>query len=107
MSNIAEIEVLPPLVGKIGLKGRNLLSINDLTNEQILDLFELGHLLEPWNRSVVNLLPGKVLATLFFQPSTRTRLSFETAMHRLGARSSPRRLRSSPPRQPKRRVLTT
>ena len=49
MGGIAEIEVLPPLVGKIGLKGRNLLSINDLTNEQILDLFELGHLLETRN----------------------------------------------------------
>ena len=42
MSNIAEIEVLPPLVGKIGLKGRNLLSINDLTDEQIYGLFAFG-----------------------------------------------------------------
>jgi aspartate carbamoyltransferase catalytic subunit len=84
MTDKTEIEEFASLVGGIGLKGSNLLSINDLTDEQILDLFELGRRLEPWNRSVVNLLPGKVLATLFFQPSTRTRLSFETAMHRLG-----------------------
>jgi len=84
MTNDSEIEAFAPLVGGIGLKGQNLLSINDLTDEQIMDLFELGRRLEPWNRSAVNLLPGKVLATLFFQPSTRTRLSFETAMHRLG-----------------------
>ena len=84
MSANADIENLIPFVEKIGLGGRNLLSVNDLTNSQILDLFELGHRLEPWNRSRVELLPGSVLATLFFQPSTRTRLSFETAMHRLG-----------------------
>jgi aspartate carbamoyltransferase catalytic subunit len=84
MSASADIEGLIPLVETIGLGGRNLLSINDLTNSQILDLFELGRRLEPWNRSRIELLPGKVLATLFFQPSTRTRLSFETAMHRLG-----------------------
>lgn len=33
---------------------------------------------------MINLLPGNVMSTLFFQPSTRTRMSFETAMHRLG-----------------------
>ncbi len=80
----AEIETLTPLVDQVGLKGHHLLSINDLSDEQIRALFSLGQRLEAWNRSAINLLPGKVLATLFFQPSTRTRLSFETAMHRLG-----------------------
>ena len=84
MTCTAELATLEPLVAKIDIEGHNLLSINDLTNDQILGLFELGRRLEPWNRSSVNLLQGKVLATLFFQPSTRTRLSFETAMHRLG-----------------------
>jgi len=84
MRDTAQAEALAPLVEKIGIKGKSLLSINDLTNKQILDLFELGRDLEGWNRSAVNLLPGKVLAALFFQPSTRTRMSFETAMLRLG-----------------------
>jgi aspartate carbamoyltransferase catalytic subunit len=84
MREPAQLETFGPLVEKIEIKGRNLLSINDLSDTQILDLFELGRRLEPWNRSVIDLLPGRVLATLFFQPSTRTRLSFETAMHRLG-----------------------
>jgi aspartate carbamoyltransferase catalytic subunit len=84
MTEPSQFETFGPLVEKIEIKGQNLLSINDLSNSQILDLFELGRRLEPWNRSVINLLPGRVLATLFFQPSTRTRLSFETAMHRLG-----------------------
>ena len=84
MTAPAALTTLEPLVAKIGIEGHDLLSINDLTNDQILGLFELGRQLEPWNRSCINLLQGKVLATLFFQPSTRTRLSFETAMHRLG-----------------------
>ena len=68
----------------VDLKGCNFLSINDINNQQIYALFSLAHHLETWNRSMVNILPGSVMATLFFQPSTRTRLSFETAMHRLG-----------------------
>jgi aspartate carbamoyltransferase catalytic subunit len=84
MKDTPQLEAFATLADKIGMADHNLLSINDLSNAQILDLFELGRRLEPWNRSAVNLLPGKVLATLFFQPSTRTRLSFETAMHRLG-----------------------
>lgn len=84
MEHSIDVGSVRPLVDKIAIGGRSLLSINDLTNPQILDLFELGRKLEPWNRSVVHLLDGKVLAALFFQPSTRTRMSFETAMHRLG-----------------------
>ena len=84
MTKIDEVETLNSLVHKIGIRGQSLLSINDVSNDQILDLFELGSILEVWNRSAIDLLPGTVLAALFFQPSTRTRMSFETAMHRLG-----------------------
>ncbi|HUV26833.1 MAG TPA: hypothetical protein VMW34_05640 [Anaerolineales bacterium] len=79
-----KIRTIEALVGEIGFEGESLLSINDLTNDQIYGLFELARTLEPWNRSKMDLLPGKVMSTLFFQPSTRTRMSFETAMHRLG-----------------------
>jgi len=72
------------LVERIGFVGKSLHSINDLSNEQIYGLFELARALEPWHRSSVDLLRGNVMVTLFFQPSTRTRMSFETAMHRLG-----------------------
>lgn len=78
------IKTLNALVKSIGFEGKSLLSINDLSNDQIYGLFELGKALEPWNRSRIDFAYGKVLATLFFQPSTRTRLSFETAMIRLG-----------------------
>lgn len=79
-----KIKTIQSMARKIGFEGRNLLSINDLTNEQIYGLFELARVLEPWNRSKIDLLPGNVMAALFFQPSTRTRMSFEAAMHRLG-----------------------
>jgi aspartate carbamoyltransferase catalytic subunit len=79
-----KIKTIESLVGEIGFAGESLLSINDLTNDQIYGLFQLAQTLEPWNRSRIDLLPGKVMSTLFFQPSTRTRMSFETAMHRLG-----------------------
>ena len=79
-----KIKTIKSLVSEIGFKGRSLLSINDLTNDQIYGLFQLASVLEPWNRSKIDLLPGNVMSTLFFQPSTRTRMSFETAMHRLG-----------------------
>ena len=79
-----EIKTVRSLVKDIDFEGKSLLSINDLTNDQIYGLFELARALEPWNRSVVPLLAGNVMAALFFQPSTRTRMSFETAMYRLG-----------------------
>lgn len=84
MESANKIKTIESLVSEIGFVGRSLLSINDLTDDQIYGLFNLARVLEPWNRSKIDLLPGNVMSTLFFQPSTRTRMSFETAMHRLG-----------------------
>ena len=58
-------------------------TIADLSKEKIMYLLEMAQEFEKYpNRE---LLKGKVVATLFFEPSTRTRLSFETAANRLGA----------------------
>ncbi len=84
MSESSRIKTIKSAVKGIGFQGRSLQSINDLTNDQIFGMFELSKMMEPWCRSMINLLPGQVMVTLFFQPSTRTRMSFETAMHRLG-----------------------
>lgn len=63
---------------------RSLVNIAALSREKILYLLEMAREFEKNpNRK---LLDGKVVATLFFEPSTRTRLSFETAANRLGAR---------------------
>jgi aspartate carbamoyltransferase catalytic subunit len=80
----SQIRTIRSLVHEIHFEGCSLLSINDLTNDQIYGLFELARVLEPWNRSMIPLVAGSVMSTLFFQPSTRTRMSFETAMYRLG-----------------------
>lgn len=63
---------------------KSLVSIADYTKEDILRILKLA---EKFDRQPnQNLLEGKVCATLFFEPSTRTRLSFETAVNRLGGR---------------------
>lgn len=84
MLNKTKIQTLESMVLEIGIQGRSLLSINDITDEQVYALFELARALEPWNRSGMDWLAGNVMVTLFYQPSTRTRMSFETAMARLG-----------------------
>ncbi len=61
---------------------RDILSINDLSKEEILGLLELTKLFK--KEAPPRLLEGKILATCFYEPSTRTRLSFEAAMYRLG-----------------------
>ena len=62
----------------------NFVNIKGLSREKILYLIEMAKEFEKHpNRE---LLKGKVIATLFYEPSTRTRLSFETAANRLGAR---------------------
>ncbi len=84
MDNQNKIKTINTIVREIGFEGHSLLSINDLSNDQIYGLFALAKTIEPWNRSMIPLVTGNVMSTLFFQPSTRTRMSFETAMHRLG-----------------------
>ena len=68
------------------LKNRSLVSISDLSEDDVNNVFlkadeMLGYLN---NSKKINLMDSKILATLFYEPSTRTRLSFESAMHRLG-----------------------
>ncbi|HPG56150.1 MAG TPA: aspartate carbamoyltransferase [Candidatus Enterocola sp.] len=66
------------------MKSNGLVSIDDYTKEDILRILDLAAQFE--KNPNTKLLEGKVIATLFFEPSTRTRLSFETAINRLGGR---------------------
>lgn len=63
---------------------KSLVSITDFDVEEYLRILELAAKFE--KNSYRNLLNGKVIASLFFEPSTRTRLSFESAINRLGGR---------------------
>ena len=61
---------------------RNIISIADLTNDEIEQIFELADSAHQLRADKV--AAGRIMATLFYEPSTRTRLSFESAMQRLG-----------------------
>ncbi len=63
---------------------KSLVSISDIGREEIMELLATARKFE--EKPNRRLLEGKVVATLFFEPSTRTRLSFETAVNRLGGR---------------------
>ena len=68
-------------------RGRNLISVAELDREELERILALAKRMLPTARDgepKLTTLTGKVLATLFFEPSTRTRLSFETAICRLG-----------------------
>ena len=65
-------------------KGRDIISIKDFTRAEIDYILEIAQAMEALAKTGSNLLRGKILATLFFEASTRTRLSFESAMHKLG-----------------------
>ena len=66
------------------LTNRNVVTMDDLSNGEILALFSLADEMSGAMSQQLGLCRGKIMASLFFEPSTRTRLSFETAMHRLG-----------------------
>lgn len=66
------------------MKNRSLISITDYTKEEYLQILDLAEKFE--KQPVQKIADGKVVATLFFEPSTRTRLSFESAANKLGAR---------------------
>ena len=61
---------------------RNLISIADLSNDEIEQIFDLADAAAKLSSDKV--ADGRIMATLFYEPSTRTRLSFESAMQRLG-----------------------
>lgn len=66
------------------MKGKSLVSINDYNKEEYIKILDLAEIFE--KKPVQSLLQGKVVASLFFEPSTRTRLSFESAVNKLGGK---------------------
>jgi aspartate carbamoyltransferase catalytic subunit len=66
------------------MKNKSLVSITDFSKNDYLKVLKTAAEFE--KSSYQNLLNGRVIATLFFEPSTRTRLSFESAINRLGGR---------------------
>jgi aspartate carbamoyltransferase catalytic subunit len=73
----------------MNFEGKDILSTENMTKEEILEILRVGAKMEEMckTRHVSDLLADKVVAVLFLEPSTRTRLSFETAIKRLGARA--------------------
>lgn len=65
-------------------QGRDIVSIEDFSRQEINYLLDVSKTMEPLASKGSDMLKGKILATLFFEPSTRTRLSFEAAMLKLG-----------------------
>lgn len=68
------------------LTGRHLIEPMDFTNEELNEIFDLAEKMIKNPQKYSHICDGMLLSTLFFEPSTRTRLSFEAAMLRLGGR---------------------
>ena len=65
---------------------KDIISMNDMSKEEILEILEIAEKIEKTSeKEKLNFLKGKIIATLFFEPSTRTKMSFESAAFRLGA----------------------
>ena len=67
-------------------KNRDVISVKDFSKKEINDILSYAKKMVPYAKGEkhTNILKEKILSSLFFEPSTRTRLSFESAMHRLG-----------------------
>ena len=68
----------------MNFQGRDIVSIEDFSRQEIDHILDVSQSMEPLASKGSEMLKGKILATLFFEPSTRTRLSFESAMLKLG-----------------------
>lgn len=68
------------------LKGRHLIDPMDFSLEELEEVFSLAKEIIEVPEDFLHVCDGKILATLFYEPSTRTRFSFEAAMLRLGGR---------------------
>ena len=73
----------------MSLKNRHVISMKDFSREEIDHILDTAERLEPVARGEerLRLLDGKIIALLFFEPSTRTRMSFEAAVQRLGGKT--------------------
>src|SRR5688572_10985402 len=79
--------IAPKMISKTAdLTGRSIVRIHDLDRADIELVLQEAECYEEYiqNKHKLRILSGSILATVFFEPSTRTRLSFESAMHRLG-----------------------
>ncbi|RLE59471.1 MAG: aspartate carbamoyltransferase [Thermoprotei archaeon] len=68
----------------MGFKNRDVLTILDFSREDLELLFREAKKMEMYSKSALDILRGKVVALAFFEPSTRTMFSFQTAIQRLG-----------------------
>jgi aspartate carbamoyltransferase catalytic subunit len=68
----------------MSLKGRHLIDPNDFSLEELNEVFDLADRMVENRDAFASICKGKILGTLFYEPSTRTRLSFESAMLRMG-----------------------
>ncbi len=68
--------------------GRDIVSMRDFTKKDIIDVLETAKRMEKLSNMKLNrnMMNGKIMASLFFEPSIRTRLSFESGMNKLGGR---------------------
>lgn len=65
---------------------KDIISMNDMKKEEILEILEIAEKIENTpEEEKLKFLEGKIISTLFFEPSTRTKMSFESAAQRLGA----------------------
>lgn len=73
---------------RMNFKGRDIISIKDFSKKEISYILDYAKEMVPYAKGEKhkNVLSGKVISSLFFEPSTRTRLSFESAMNRLGGK---------------------
>ena len=66
------------------LSGRNIISFDDLSIDDVLSIFETADEINADPKKFFGHASGRIASTLFYEPSTRTRLSFESSMQRLG-----------------------
>ena len=65
---------------------KDIISMNDMSKEEILNILKIAEKIEDISEEEkLKFLHGKIISTLFFEPSTRTKMSFESAALRLGA----------------------
>jgi len=72
---------------QIDFRGKDIVSIRDFSRDEIEYILDTAQLMEPLTKVGSDILKRKIIGTLFFEPSTRTRLSFESAIKKLGGSS--------------------